>query len=385
MSQLVEDKKAPGIIFLLYEKGKTRFLQKYGWQDIENEILLEFDAIFRIYSMTKPIITIALMMLFEERKFKLNDPISKFLPEFKDMKVFVKEENGKIITEELEREITILDLFTHTSGLGSKETDDPIDKQYKEKLSFDKTKVMSLEQVITVISSFPLRFQPGRYFKYSYGLDVLGRLIEVLSEKPLDEFLKERVFHPLEMEDTAFYVPREKLDRFIKIYTYNEDNTLEVVNTPSEIERYDISHKFFSGGGGLVSTIKDFFNFASIFLNKGIFKGNRLLSPETIDLITKNHLKNNQTIPDLVLDRVPDDNYFLNLTGYGQGLGIRVLIEEGIRPTAIGEHGWGGAAETFYWVDPLNKVLGIFMTQLIPDLTNEIWRVMQLAYSGLGL
>ncbi|MFX0117394.1 MAG: serine hydrolase domain-containing protein [Candidatus Hodarchaeota archaeon] len=205
---------------------------------------------------------------------------------------YEEEETRKIITEHLEREITILDLFTHASGLsyGFFE-DDPIDRLYNQKLVFEKLKNLSLQQAIKIISSIPLRFQPGKYFRYSYGLDALGRLIEVLSGGSLDEFLNKAIFQPLEMTDTAFYVPEEKLNRFAKIYSYNEGNKLQLDNTPSIIEKYDRSYRFLSGGAGLVSTIKDFFNFTLMLLNRGKFKEKRLLCPEIIDLMTRNHLK----------------------------------------------------------------------------------------------
>jgi CubicO group peptidase (beta-lactamase class C family) len=386
LSQLVEDKKAPGVIFLLNEKGTIKYLQKYGWQDLENNVPIEFDTIFRIYSMTKPIITVALMMLHEAGKFDLNNPISKFIPEFKDMKVFIKDEDGKIITEKLERQITILDLFTHTSGLSyGLFEEDPIDKLYNEKFAFEKIKSLSLEKVIKIISTIPLRFQPGKYFRYSYAIDVLGRLIEVLTGNTLDEFLKERIFQPLEMTDTSFYIPEEKINRFIMIYSYLEDSKLQLIKLPSVIERYNETYKFLSGGLGLVSTTKDFFNFALMFLNKGKFKEKRLLCPETIDLITKNYLENDQTITELALNRLIVEN-FLNLNEYGQGLGIRVRIKDSKDLGIIGEHGWGGAAHTYYWVDPLNEVIGIFMTQVtFPHPSFDRTSLIPLAYEGLNL
>ncbi|MFX0171113.1 MAG: serine hydrolase domain-containing protein [Candidatus Hodarchaeota archaeon] len=385
LSQLVKDKKAPGVIFLLYEKGTVKYLQKYGWQDIENNLPLEFDTIFRIYSMTKPIITVALMMLYETGKFDLNDPISKFIPEFKDIKVFTKEENGNIITEDLEREITILNLFTHTSGLSYGLFEgDPIDKIYNEQLAFERNKTLTLEKGVKIITSIPLRFQPGDYFRYSYAIDVLGRLIEILTGNPLDEFLKERIFQPLEMTDTSFYVPKEKINRFAKIYKYTSNKKLQLISLPRFIERYSEENKFLSGGGGLVSTLKDFYNFAIMFLNKGKFKEKRLLCPETIDLITKNHLANDQTITEFALDNSIVE--MLNLNEHGQGLGIRVRIRDSEGLGIIGEHGWGGTAHTYYWIDPLNDVIGIFMTQVtFPHPEFARTSLFPLAYDGLNL
>ncbi len=384
LQKLVDDNKAPGLIFLLYKRGKIEFLQKYGWQDIENKTPIEFDTIFRIYSMTKPIITIGSMMLFEEGKFKLDDPIDKFLPEFKGMKVFVREEDKKIITEELEREITIFDLFTHTSGLGyGSFEDDPIDKIYNERISYDNKKSLSLEEVIKIIADIPLRFQPGKYFRYSYSLDVLGRLIEVLSGQSLDVYLKEKIFQPLDMNNTSFYVSANKLNKFAKIYLYNEANPLQLVDTPNVVESFSKNYKYFSGGGGLVSTLHDYFNFTLLFSNKGKFKDKQLLHPETMDLITTNYLKDNKTITQYALTK--DLVEGLGLNAYGQGLGIRVLVKENVTPSASGEHGWGGAAMTYYWVDPLNDVIGLYMSQVFASALNVpvAEKLKKLAYEGL--
>jgi len=338
--------------------------------------------------MTKPIVTVALMMLFEEGKFRLQDPISKFMPEFQEVEVFVKEEKGKILTEKSRREITILDLFTHTSGLSYKFIEgDPIDKLYSEKMAFDKIKSLPTDKIINIISSIPLRFHPGTYFRYSWGIDVLGRLIEILSGKKLDEFLNEKIFQPLEMKDTAFYIPEEKLARFAQIYLKTEEKSLQLLNTPGINERYNEKWRFLSGGGGLTSTIKDYFNFALMFLHKGKFKAKQLLKPETIELITENHLKKSKTIHDLALNRFIVDA--IQVKGYGMGLGIRVRIKESILLTPIGEHGWLGLAHTYYWVDPLNEVIGLFMTQVFSSEnifmgTVDFERVVQLAYAGLS-
>jgi CubicO group peptidase (beta-lactamase class C family) len=389
-NKLIENKTTAGIIFLLYKKGETKFLQKYGWQDIENNILIDFNTIFRIYSMTKPVITVALMKLFEEGKFNLHDPISKFLPEFLSTEVFVKEENDNIITEKVERDITVINLLTHTAGLcyGSFE-EDPVDKLYIDKLTYDKKKNLTLDKVVKIISSLPLRFHPSDFVRYSYGIDVLGRLIEVLSEKDLDEYLHERIFEPLEMSDTAFNVPEEKVNRFTQIYVSNKESKfIQLLNTPNVIEPYKKGYKFLSGGGGLVSTTKDFFNFTLMFLNKGTFKGKQFLKSETIDLMVKNHLKDGKTILEqsLDLDRFATKNF--KLDGYGTGFAFRVRIREGSIPTPIGEYGMTGAAHTCYWIDPANEIIGIFMTQVlsaIPSVrTIDMEQVIQLAYSGLN-
>ncbi len=383
IKQLVDYKKIPGALLLLSKNDDIKFMQKYGWSDVENSIPLKFDTIFRIYSMTKPIVAIALMMLFEEGEFLLEDPISNYIPEFRNVEVFIKEEDGNLITTKSEREITILDLFTHTSGLSyGFFPDDPVDKLYNERLSHEKIRSLTLEEVINLIPSIPLRFHPGEYFNYSWGIDVLGRLIEILSGQILDQFLQERIFKPLEMVDTDFYVSDENQAKFAKPYLYNADSkTIQLLTESKAYESYKKGYKFLSGGGGLVSTLKDYFNFTKMFLNKGKFKENQILAPETVELMTRNYLKENRTITELLSNKQGE-----KFDDHGQGLGMRVRTIEGTFTPKIGEHGWIGAANTYYWVDPLNDIIGILMTQVFTsNLETIIFKYeefLKLVYEG---
>ena len=385
IKQLVDDKKIPGALLLLSKNEDTEFLQKYGWQDVENSIPLEYDAIFRIHSMTKPIVASALMMLFEEGEFLLEDPISNYIPEFSNVEVFVKEEGGKLIKTKSEREITILDLFTHTSGLSyGFFAEDPVDKLYNERLSYEKIRSLPLEEVINVISSIPLRFHPGEYFNYSYSTDVLGRLIEVLSGQKLDQFLQERIFKPLEMVNTEFFVSDKDKAKFAKPYLYSADSkAIQLFTESSAYERFTKGYKFLSGGGGLVSTLNDYFNFTKMLLNKGKFKKMQILAPKTVELMTRNYLSENRTIGESQIKEL------IELNDHGQGLGMRVRIKEGTFTPKIGEHGWMGIARTYYWVDPLNDIIGIFMTQVYADSPGtkiiNIDEFLKLVYEGFHI
>jgi CubicO group peptidase (beta-lactamase class C family) len=385
LNQLVKDKKIPNYIILLFKKGKINYLQKNGFQDMENQIPIEFDTIFRFYSMTKPITAIGLMMLYEDGKFQLNDPIGKYIPEINNMEVFVKEENGKIITEKLKRDITILDLFTHTAGLSyGFAIDDPVSKIYNEKLNAEKMLSLNLKDLVELIATIPLRFQPGEQFRYSFAIDILGRLIEILSGKKIDVYFKEKIFLPLEMKDTDFRIPANKISRLSKIYNFTQDEKLLLNDSQAILLRYTNKNKCFMPGGGLVSTLPDYFNFVLMFLNNGKFKDKQLLQQKTIELMTKNHFKDNKTITDLAIDEYWKTHPIFK--SYGYGLGFRVRIKEDETRVAIGEHGWSGLGGTFYWIDPDREVIGLFMTQLLVQGLKpaiDYLKLLTLAYEGL--
>ncbi|NHK31849.1 MAG: beta-lactamase family protein [Asgard group archaeon] len=385
LNGLLNENKIPNYLMLLFKKSKIEFLQKNGWQDIEKKVPISFDSIFRIHSMTKPITTVGLMLLYEEGKFKLDDPISKYLPEFEDMKVFLKEEkDGKIITEDSKNKITILNLLTHTAGMSYGYPNDPVGKIYNEKVAFDKIKSLNIRDVSKIISTIPLRFQPGSHYCYGFSFEILGSLIEVLSGQRLDIFFKERIFEPLEMNDTNYYVPDEKQNRFSKIYFLSKDGALNELKTPYFIDLYKKENLLFFGGDGLVSTIQDYLNFSLMFLNNGKFKNKQFMRQETIELITENHLENNFTIFDKAIDISNIQN--LQLEGYGQSLGVRVLVKENIRSSSLGEHGWVGYAQTYYWIDPKQEVIGILFSQFINNSGINVFdmsKLQNLSYEGL--
>jgi CubicO group peptidase (beta-lactamase class C family) len=319
---------------------------------------MQFDTIFRICSMTKPITSVALMMLYEEGQFQLNDPVSKFIPEFADVRVFAGTAEESIELTDLEREITIWHLLTHTAGLTYDFFEDsPVDAMYVEADLHrgDRT----LEEMISELVRLPLVFQPGTAWRYSMATDVLGYLIEVISGMSLDAFLERRILNPLGMTDTEFYVPEKKLDRFAAAYGPTESGGIELLDAPAT-SQFSKPPRFLSGGSGLVSTASDYLRFAQMLLDKGELNGTRLLGRKTIELMTTNHLPD-----ELIPIQVPPHT----LRGCGFGLGFRVVVNAAQtgRLASDGEYGWGGGASTSFFVDPKEQLVGLLLTQLIPS------------------
>jgi len=354
MQSYVDENKVAGLVTMVARRGKVVHFECFGVRDIEANKPMQPDTIFRIYSMSKPITSVAVMMLYEEGYFQLNDPVSKFIPEFKDVKVFVKKGKAGVEVSKSEREITIRDLLAHTSGLAyglSKET--PVDEMYQEAkmLKWDET----LEEKVGRLVKLPLANQPGSAWRYSISVDVLGYLVEVVSGERFDAFLEERIFGPLGMEDTGFYVPAEKMGRFATLYKAEEADNLGRDET---LYWGDFSKlpRFLSGGGGLVSPASDYMRFCQMLLNGGELDGVRLLSRKSVELMTANHLSE-----ELIRSS-------LNIDGCGFGLGFAVLMDVAQSETlgSEGEYSWGGAASTGFWIDPEEELIGILMTQFMP-------------------
>jgi len=379
LQNYIDQKKTGGIILLIYQKDKIVYCDKFGWKDIAKNEPLEFDTIFRIYSMTKPIVCLATLMLYEEGKFDLDDPISKFIPEFSNLKVLksVNTETNEMITEDAKNQITIRHLFTHTSGLSYGFIPNiPIDDLYSKEFDFkgdnrgksvlEKVpKSGSLEEFIPKLAKLPLAFEPGTFWKYGFNHDVLGYLIEKLTGKKLDIFLKERLFHKLGMVDTDFYVPEFKWHKVAKVYTRNTENELNELKGPM-IDGYRQKPELLSGGGGLVSSIADYLKFTVMMLKNGELEGQKIVRNSTIDMMTQNHLTENKSLLGLYWIKPEDPDFINREEGYGFGLGVRVKVEENITKSGVGEHDWGGALNTLYWIDPLKEVVGILMTQYCP-------------------
>ncbi len=353
MQSYVDQGKLPGLITMIARHGKVVHFEKYGVMDVDKP--MQFDTIFRIASMTKPITSVAIMMLYEEGKFLLNDPISKFIPKFKDVKVFSHIDKNGLRLVEPNNPITIRDLLTHTSGLtygffGNT----PVDSMYRKAALFSGT----LEEMVQKVTKLPLIYQPGTKWNYSVSTDVLGYLVEVLSGKPFNEFLQQRVvFKPLGMNDTDFYVPQGKINRFAASYRRAKDGTIQVSDKP-ETSTFLKHPTLCSGGGGLVSTASDYMRFAQMLLNKGELEGTRLLGRKTVEFMTKNQLS------DELLPIHP------GLLGQGFGLGFAVL-ESTAQSYSIGSEGefeWRGIYNTFFWVDPKEDMILILMTQFSPYL-----------------
>lgn len=358
MQRYVDQNKLPGVIAVVARCGRLVYLERFGMMDVEAAKPMQFDTIFRIYSMTKPITSVALMMLYEEGHFQLNDPVSRFIPEFADVKVFAGTTEEGFRTAELQREVTILDLLTHTAGLTYDFFEDsPVDAMY---LEADLHRAdRALEEMIHELVKLPLVFQPGTAWRYSMATDVLGYLIQVISGKSLDAFLELRILKPLGMVDTDFYVPEEKLDRLAAAYGPTESGGIELRDAPAT-SQLSKPPRFLSGGIGLVSTASDYLRFAPMLLDNGELDRTRLLGRKTIELMTTNHLPD-----ELIPIQVPPHT----LHGCGFGLGFRVLVNvaEAGRLASVGEFGWGGAASTSFFVDPEERLVGLLLTQLIPS------------------
>jgi CubicO group peptidase (beta-lactamase class C family) len=370
MQQYIDTGKIAGIVTLVARRGHIAHFEKFGFQDLKTKKSMALDTIFRIYSMTKPITNVAIMMLYEQGLFHMNDPISKFISDFKDVKVLGKD--GK--PEDPEREITIHDLLTHTAGLSyAVEVDSPVDKAYLEAEIWDPA--IDNREFVRRIATLPLRFHPGQNWYYSVATDVIGHLVEILSESSLPHFFEEHIFHPLGMKDTSFSVPPDKVDRFATLYGLTDAGPLELIEKAIGGEYFNV--KVFYGGSGLVSTAQDYLRFAQLILNKGELDGVRLLGRKTLEWMTINHL------PQDLLKIIPAQDL---MPGFGFGIGFSIVMDlpQSAMLGSLGSHGWGGWASTHFWIDPTEEVIGILMLQYIPSGTYPIHMdIRNLTYQAL--
>jgi CubicO group peptidase (beta-lactamase class C family) len=372
----VEKGEIAGAVTLVARHGEVVWLHATGNQDRENSKPMRTDSIFRICSMSKPITTLAVMMLYEEGRFQLDDPIAKYIPEFADAKVLVKPKEGKPYTIPATRPITIRNLLTHTSGI-SYNWDSDLGQLYKDAnvasgiLPFDGT----IGESVKRLAKLPLLFNPGERWNYGLNIDVLGYLIEVISGKPLDQFLKERIFEPLGMKDTFFYVPQDKVDRLATAYTFYEGKGLaRFPDTPiteglfSYSADYPVAgpRKLFSGGGGLCSTASDYARFCQLMLNKGKCGKTQLISRKSIELMTHDQLG----------PKFPDQSF-------GLGFGIEGVKTPLSALGSPGQYSWGGFFYTTFTIDPTEDMITIFMAQLHPGGPSTASDFHTLAYAAL--
>ncbi len=343
VKSLVDENTVAGAVVVVARRGKVAYLKSFGMMDIEADKAMKPDTIFRIYSMSKPITTTAAMVLLEEGKFKLDEPVSKYLPDFKDLKVHGP--GGKL--EEPTRPMSIRDLMRHTSGLTyGIFGDTPVDKMYREAKVLGNS---SLEEMVRRLGKIPLMYQPGTKWHYSVSTDVLGRLVEVVSKKPLDEFFQKRIFEPLDMKDSGFFVPADKLDRFAANYSPDGNGGLKVKDAPAT-SRYLQKPKRLSGGGGLVSTARDYTRFCQMLVNGGLLDEERLLDEETIAMMLKNQLPAGVKHGD----------------GFGLGFYVDLQRKGGSPAVALGEYGWSGAASTHFWISPKQGMIVVTLQQHMP-------------------
>ena len=385
MQGYVDDGRIAGFLTVVARHGKIVHFETIGMRDIENNKPIEADTIFRIHSMSKPITSVAVMMLYEEGHFQLNTPVSDFIPEFKNMKVY-NEDQTEIL--DAKNEVTIKHLLTHTAGLTYGWGGQPVDKRYREANLFQPG--TTLADSMKKLSEIPLVHEPGERWTYGVSVDVLGYLVEVVSGMPFEEFLQTRLFGPLGMVDTAFSVPLEKLDRFAALYELNKeggmkgDKEKEKAKDPKgdkdakvRLERVEKDPplkngevRFFPGGGGaLLSTAPDYIRFCQMLLNGGELDGVRILNKETVERMRYPH----------------HDNWF--------GLGFSIVTDKESKdtdakepkdtPESVGSYSWGGAAGTIFWIDPEKELIGLLMTQ-ISDVSSSHYQFKKLTYQALS-
>jgi CubicO group peptidase (beta-lactamase class C family) len=368
--RLVDDGKLAGLITMVLRRGKLVHFNACGMADVKREKRMAPDTIFRFYSMTKPLTSTAIMMLYEEGHFQLDDPITRFLPCFTDMRVFSGGMRGKLDTVPAERDITFRDLLTHTSGLtyGFMEAS-PVDALYRERGVDFVTSDQTLAEVVEFAAGIPLIAQPGAEWNYSIATDVLGHLVATISGMPFEQFMRERLTGPLGMVDTDFRVPSDKISRFAANYARGADGRLMLVDDP-EKSVFGTSGRICGGGGGMVSTAGDYMRFCRMMLNKGELDGVRLLGRKTVELMTSNHLRGDMAA--MGQPRFSESSYH----GIGFGLGFSVMLDPAKAQIlgSPGEYAWGGAASTAFWIDPAEDMAVIMLTQLIPSSTYPIRR-----------
>lgn len=368
--------KLNGAVTLISRNGKIVYYRGFGYDDMENKKPMKRDAIFRIASQTKAITSVAVMILFEEGKFLLDDPISKYIHSFKNPQVIDKynEKDTTYTTVPAKREVTIRDLLRHTSGIGYAQIGSPISNAIYAKnniRSFYGQGAKSLAEDMQKLGSLPLLHNPGEKFTYGLNSDVLGYLVEVVSEMSLDDFFRKRIFEPLGMKDTYFYVPAAKQNRIVT--TYHADSTGKLQKLPDEyydngligINYPKTNGTYYSGGAGLSSTVYDYAIFLQMLLNGGEYDGKRILSRHTIKMMITNQLTE--------LKEGEKDVF---------GLGFGIVTDDGAEPASLGSFSWGGAFSTEYWADPKEKIVGLIYKQFWGDPageTNQKFKVMTYA------
>lgn len=349
----VEDGKFAGIVTMVSRHGKVIHYDAQGQYGLDNDTPVAADTLFRIFSMTKPVTAVAAMILYEEGKFQMSDPVSKYLPEFRDQKL----QNGEELVDP-QSPMTMRQLFTHTAGLTYGWTpDNPVDLLYRDAKLIESR---DSDEFIAKLAQLPLRFEPGTRYHYSFATDVLGVVVERLSGQSLEVFFEERIFNPLAMTDTFFSVPPDKMHRLASVHYWDgEANEIKLV--PQETQRNFQEVTFFSGGGGLVSTIGDYMRFCEMLRNGGSYNGARLLGPKTVQFMSSDQLS--PEVRAVGRGEYPSLDFF---PGQSMAMGFGVITNPGITPaiSSKGELSWGGIAGTQFWIDPEEEIIGIAMVQL---------------------
>jgi CubicO group peptidase (beta-lactamase class C family) len=383
----------PGTQLLVYRRGKIVHSTVQGFADLERKVPVKDDTIFRIYSMTKPISSVAFMMLVEEGKVALDESVHKYIPEWKNLGVFQAGTYPAFLTKPPARPMQIVDLLRHTSGLtyGFQQRSN-VDAGYRERKIGEVEKAGTLQSMIDDLAKIPLEFSPGEAWNYSVSTDVLGYLVGLISGMPFEQFLKERIFNPLGMNDTDFFVPADKAHRFAACYSADPKGGFNPLAADRKVNltlQDDPTTSSFlsppslvSGGGGLCSTAADYLTFCRALLNRGELGGVRLIAPKTRALMTTNHLPGGRDLTELSRSLFSE----ATLAGVGFGLGFAVTMNPAttLIPGSPGEYYWGGAATTSFWIDPAEELITIFMTQVLPSSAYPLRRELRtMVYSAI--
>ena len=378
--QYVEPGKYVGTLTLVARKGEIAYLDALGFMDRENKKAMQEDAIFSIYSMSNPITSIALMQLYEKSLFRLDDPIHWHIPSWRNLRVYESGLYPNFLTSRPKRHMTIRDLLSHMSGL----TYDfmlrtNVDAAYR------KTKLQAtgdLQAMIDTLAQLPLEFSPGDQWNYSVSTDVCGYLVEHFSGMKLDKYFQKHIFDPLGMEDTGFSCAKEKVDRLASLYEQHPKKGPVLVDPGGAKTARVKKRKMLSGGGGLLSTMSDYYRFCSMLLNQGELDGTRIIGRKTLAMMASNHLPDNKDLTEMSQSAFSETTY----QGVGFGLGFSVILDpvKTQSLTDVGEYGWGGAASTVFWINPKEEMVVIFLTQLLPSSTYQVRRELRsLVYSSL--
>ena len=380
IGRYVERGALPCGLLLVARNGEIAHLSVQGHADLERRRPAAEDTIFRIYSMTKPVTSVALLMLMEAGRLQLDDPVAKFIPEFASLRVFKAGslETG-FLTSPPERPVTVRDLLTHQSGLtyGFQQRTN-VDAAYRALMLGD-TFTGSLAEFASLVATLPLEFSPGTAWNYSVATDIAGRIIEIIAGESLDDVFRTRIFEPLGMIDTGFFVPPENRERFAACYKREPDGTLALYDDGTSFLKPPAFH---SGGGGLVSTARDYVRFAEMLAQGGSFEGTRLLGRKSVALMTTNHLPGGVDLSARSIGLFSEST----LAGFGYGLGLSVMLDpaKAQLPGSVGEFAWGGMASTYFWADPAEALTVIFMTQLVPSSSYNIRRELRgIVYGAL--
>ena len=376
----VDDGKIPGAIVMVARAGSVVHHSLHGRMDVEASKTMRPDAIFRMYSMTKPIASVALMQLYETGAFQLDDPVARFIPEWRDLKVFEDGTADDFEVRTPRRQMTMRDVLMHTAGLVSSGTEHPVGELYKRAGVFGSSSGGTLSDLVAKLAELPLACDPGAEWNYGISTDIVGYLVQCISGQRFDHYLQQQIFEPLGMSDTAFHVEAQQLDRFTACYRRAPDAVgFELVDAPAS-STYLGARTYFSGAGGLVSTADDYMRFCKMLAGNGCFNGARILGSRTLRYMATNHLPGHGDLASMGQPRLSEST----TEGIGFGLGFAVLLDPTLAQVVgtPGEYYWGGAASTAFFISPGEQLAALFLTQLLPSGTYAFRRELRAAIYG---